>query len=155
MDKEDAMDEGVLIIVDGDVTKVELETLMVDEVIEEVMKEVFEGVVPDSVVDFLEVVSEDGIIVDVIVFVAVEGAKEDGMFDPFCVVVEEIEIDDNELTRVVETVKSGVVETCFVIVTTVPVSVLDVSLMRDVGLEAVGEVLVTAVDVELILEVDK
>ena len=155
MDKEDAMDEGVLIIVDGDVTKVELETLMVDEVIEEVMKEVFEGIVPDSVVDFLEVVSEDGIIVDVIVFVAVEGAKEDEMFDPFCVVVEEIRIDDNELTRVVETVKSGVVETCFVIVTTVPVSVLDVSLMRDVGLEAVGEVLVTVVDVELILEVDK
>ena len=155
MVKEDAMDEGVLIIVDGDVTKVELETLMVDEVIEEVIKGVFEGVVPDSVVDFLEVVSEDGIIVDVIVFVAVEGTKEDGIFDPFCVVVEEIEIDDNELTRVVETVKSGVVETCFVIVTTVPVSVLDVSLMRDVGLEAVGEVLVTEVGVELILEVDK
>ena len=128
---------------------------MVDEVIEEVMKGVFEGVVPDSVVDFLEVVSEDGIIVDVIVLVAVEGTKEDGIFDPFCVVVEEIEIDDNELTRLFETVKSGVVETCFVIVTTVSVSVLDVSLMRDVGLEAVDEVLVTAVGVELILEVDK
>ena len=120
---------------------------MVVEVIEEVMKGVFEGVVPDSVVDFLEVVCEDGIIVGVIVFVAVEGDKEDGILDPFCVVVEEIEIDDDELTRVVETVKSGVVETCFVIVTTVPVSVLDVSLMRDVGLEAVGEVLVTAVGV--------
>ena len=128
---------------------------MVVEVIEEVMKGVFEGVVPDSVVDFLEVVSEDGIIVDVIVFVAVEGDKEDGILDPFCVVVEEIEIDDDELTRVVETVKSGVVETRFVIVTTVPVSAVDVSLMRDVGLEAVGEVLVTAVGVELILEVDE
>ena len=128
---------------------------MVVEVIEEVMKGVFEGVVPDSVVDFVEVVSEDGIIVDVIVFVAVEGDKEDGILDPFCVVVEEIEIDDDELTRVVETVKSGVVETCFVIVTTVLVSVVDVSLMRDVGLEAVGEVLVTAVGVELILEVDE
>ena len=46
-------------------------------------------------------------------------------------------------------------ETCFVIVATVPVSVLDVSLMRDVGLEAVGEVLVKAVGVELILEVDE
>ena len=128
---------------------------MVVEVIEEVMKGVFEGVVPDSVVDFVEVVSEDGIIVDVIVFVAVEGDKEDGILDPFCVVVEEIEIDDDELTRVVETVKSGVVETCFVIVTTVLVSVVDVSLMRDVGLEAVGEVLVTAVGVELILEVNE
>ena len=128
---------------------------MVVEVIEEVMKGVFEGVVPDSVVDFLEVVSEDGIIVDVIVFVAVEADKEDGILDPFCVVVEEIEIDDDELTRVVETVRSDVVETCFVIVTTVPVSVVDVSLMRDVGLEAVGEVLVTAVGVELILEVDE
>jgi len=47
------------------------------------------------------------------------------------------------------------VETCFVIVPTVPVSVLDVSLMRDFGLEAVGEVLVKAVGVELILEVDE
>ena len=46
-------------------------------------------------------------------------------------------------------------ETCFVIVTTVPVSVLDVSLMRDVGLDAVGEVLVKAVEVEPILEVDE
>ena len=46
-------------------------------------------------------------------------------------------------------------ETCFVIVTTVPVSVLDVSLMRDVDLEAVCEVLVKAVGVELILEVDE
>ena len=88
MVKEDAMDEGVLIIVDGDVTKVELETLMVGEVIEEVMKEVFEGVVPESVVDFLEVVSEDGIIVDVVVSIAVEGDKEEGMMDSFCVVVE-------------------------------------------------------------------
>ena len=46
-------------------------------------------------------------------------------------------------------------ETFFVIVTTVLVSVLDVSLMSDVGLEAVGEVLVKAVEVELILEVDE
>ena len=46
-------------------------------------------------------------------------------------------------------------ETCFVIVTTVTVSVLDVSVMRDIGLEAVGEVLVEAVGVELILEVDE
>ena len=45
-------------------------------------------------------------------------------------------------------------ETCFVIVTTVPVSVLDVSVMRDIGLEAVGEVLVKAVGVEPILEVE-
>ena len=45
-------------------------------------------------------------------------------------------------------------ETCFIIVTTVPVSVLDVSVMRDIGLEAVGVVLVEAVGVELILEVD-
>ena len=36
----------------------------------------------------------------------------------------------------------------FVIVTTVTVSVLDVSLMRDVGLDAVGEVLVKAVEVD-------
>ena len=114
---------------------------MADEVIEGI----FEGVVLECF----------GIIVDVIVFLAVEGDKEDGILDPFCVVVEEIEIDDDELTRVVETVKSGVVETCFVIVTTVSVSVLDVSLMRDVGLEAVGEVLVKAVGVELILEVDE
>ena len=42
-----------------------------------------------------------------------------------------------------------------VIVTTVTVSVLDVSLMRDVGLYAVGEVLVKAVEVEPILEVDE
>ena len=69
--------------------------------------------------------------------------------------MEEIDIVDDEVTRVVEIVKSGGVEPCFVIVTSVLVSVLDVSLMRDVGLEAVGEVLVTAVDVELILEVDK
>ena len=82
------MDEGVLIIVDGDVTKVVLETLMVDEEIEGVMEEVFEGVVPESVVDFLEVVSEDGIIVDVVVSIAVEGDKEEGMMDSFCVVVE-------------------------------------------------------------------
>ena len=46
-------------------------------------------------------------------------------------------------------------ETCFAIVTTVPVSVLDVSVMRDIGLEAVGEVLVEAIGVELILEVDE
>ena len=32
---------------------------------------------------------------------------------------------------------------------------LDVSLMRDVGLDAVGEVLVKAVEVERILEVDE
>ena len=82
------MDEGVLIIVDGDVTKVVLETLMVDEEIEGEMEGVFEGVVPDSVVDFLEVVSEDGIIVDVVVSIAVEGDKEEGMMDSFCVVVE-------------------------------------------------------------------
>ena len=82
------MDEGVLIIVDGDVTKVVLEILMVDEEIEGVMEGVFEGVVPESVVDFLEVVSEDGIIVDVVVSIAVEGYKEEGMMDSFCVVVE-------------------------------------------------------------------
>ena len=46
-------------------------------------------------------------------------------------------------------------EPCFVIVTSVLVSVLDVSLMRDVGLEAVGEALVKSVGVELILEVDE
>ena len=69
--------------------------------------------------------------------------------------MEEIEIVDDEVTRVVEIVKSGGVETCFVIVTTVTVSVLDVSLMRDVGLDAVGEVLVKAVEVEPILEVDE
>ena len=46
-------------------------------------------------------------------------------------------------------------EPCFVIVTSVLVSVLDVSLMRDVGLEAAGEVLVKSVGVELILEVDE
>ena len=82
------MDDGVFIIVDGDVTKVVLEILMVDEEIEGVMEGVFEGVVPESVVDFLEVVSEDGIIVDVVVSIAVEGDKEEGMMDSFCVVVE-------------------------------------------------------------------
>ena len=82
------MDEGVLIIVDGDVTKVVLETLMVDEEIEGVMERVFEGVVPESVVDFLEAVSEDGIFVDVVVSIAVEGDKEEGMMDSFWVVVE-------------------------------------------------------------------
>ena len=82
------MDEGVLIIVDGDVTKVVLETLMVDEEIEGVMEGVFEVVVPESVVDFLDAVSEDGIFVDVVVFIAVEGDKEEGMMDSFCVVVE-------------------------------------------------------------------
>ena len=82
------MDEGVLIIVDGDVTKVVLETLMVDEEIEGVMEGVFEGIVTESVVDFLEVVNEDGIFVDVVVSIAVEGDKEEGMMDSFCVVVE-------------------------------------------------------------------
>ena len=145
------MDEGVLIIVDGNVTNVVLETLIVDEEIEGV----FEGVVPEPLVNFLELVIEDGRFVDVVVSIAVEGDEEEGMIDRLCVVVEEIEIVDNEVTRVVETVKSGGVETCFVIVTTVVVSVLDVSLMRDVGLEAVGEVLVKAVGVELILEVNE
>ena len=69
--------------------------------------------------------------------------------------MEEIDIVDDEVTRVVEIVKSGGVEPCFDIVTSVLVSVLDVSLMRDVGLEAVGEVLVKSVGVELILEVDE
>ena len=82
------MDEGELIIVDGDVTRVVLETLMVDEEIEGVMEGVFEGVVLEYVVDFLEVVSEDCIFVDVVVSIAVEGDKEEGMIDSFCVVVE-------------------------------------------------------------------
>ena len=84
----DVIEESLLIIVDVVVTKVVLETLMVEEVIEGVMEGVFEGVVPESVVDFLEVVSEDGIIVDVVVSIAVEGDKEEGMMDSFCVVVE-------------------------------------------------------------------
>ena len=92
----DEIEECLLIIVDVVVTKVVLETLMADEVIEGVMKGVFEGVVPESVVDFLEVVSEDGIIVDMIVLVSVEDDREEGIFDPFRVVVEEIEIDDIE-----------------------------------------------------------
>ena len=75
------MDEGVLIIVDGDVTKVVLETLMVDEEIEGVMEGVFERAVLEYVVDFLEVVSEDGIFVDVVVSIAVKGDEEDGMID--------------------------------------------------------------------------
>ena len=75
------MDEGELIIVDGDVTKVVLETLMVDEEIEGVMEGVFEGVVLEYVVDFLEVESEDGIFVDVVVSIAVKGDEEDGMID--------------------------------------------------------------------------
>ena len=75
------MDEGVLIIVDGDVTKVVLETLMVDEEIEGVMEGVFERVVLEYFVDFLEVVSEDGIFVDVVVSIAVKGDEEDGMID--------------------------------------------------------------------------
>ena len=61
---------------------------MVDEEIEGVMEGVFEGVVPESVVDFLEVVSEDCIFVDVVVSIAVEGDKEEGMIDSFWVVVE-------------------------------------------------------------------
>ena len=73
------MDEGVLINVDGDVTKVVLETLMVDEEIEGVMEGVFEGVVTESVVDFLEVVIEGGIIVDMIVLVSVEDDREEGI----------------------------------------------------------------------------
>ena len=75
------MDEGELIIVDGDVTKVVLETLMVDEEIEGVMEGVFERVVLEYVVDFLGVVSEDGIFVDVVVSIAVKGDEEDGMID--------------------------------------------------------------------------
>ena len=75
------MDEGELIIVVGDVTKVVLETLMVDEEIEGVMEGVFERVVLEYVVDFLEVVSEDGIFVDVVVSIAVKGDEEDGMID--------------------------------------------------------------------------
>ena len=75
------MDEGELIIVDGDVTKVVLETLMVDEEIEGMMEGVFERVVLEYVVDFLEVVSEDGIFVDVVVSIAVKGDEEDGMID--------------------------------------------------------------------------
>ena len=75
------MDEGELIIVDGDVTKVVLETLMVDEEIEGVMEGVFERAVLEYVVDFLEVVSEDGIFVDVVVSIAVKGDEEEGMID--------------------------------------------------------------------------
>ena len=75
------MDEGVLIIVDGDVTKVVLETLMVDEEIKGVMEGVFEEVVLEYVVDFLEVVSENGIFVDVVVSIAVKGDEEEGMID--------------------------------------------------------------------------
>ena len=82
------MDEGELIIVDGDVIKVVLETLMVDEEIEGVMEGVFEGLVLEYFVDFLEDVSEDGIFVDVVVSIAVEGDKEEGMIDSFCGVVE-------------------------------------------------------------------
>ena len=82
------IEEGLRIIVDLLVTKIVLETLMADEVIEGVMEGVFGGVVTESVVDFLEVVSEDGIIVDVVVSIAVEGDKEEGMMDSFCVVVE-------------------------------------------------------------------
>ena len=151
----DEIEESLLIIVDVVVTKVVLETLMVDEVIEGVMKGVFEGVVPEPVVDFLSVVSEDGIIVDMIFLVSVEDDREEGIFDPFRVVVEEIEIDDIDLTGVVESVKSDVVERCFGIVTTVPVSLLDVSLMNDIDLVAVEEVLVKAVGVEPILKVDE
>ena len=82
------IEEGLRIIVDLLVTKIVLETLMAEEVIEGVMEGVFGGVVTESVVDFLEVVSEDGIIVDVVVSIAVEGDKEEGMMDSFCVVVE-------------------------------------------------------------------
>ena len=82
------IEEGLRIIVDLLVTKIVLETLMADEVIEGVMEGVFGGVVTESVVDFLEVVSEDGIFVDFVVSIAVEGDKEEGMMDSFCVVVE-------------------------------------------------------------------
>ena len=105
--------------------------------------------------DLLKVEREERMLVDINVVIAVEGCKDEGMIDLFCVVVEGIVIVDVEVTRVVEIVKSGGVETCFVIVTTVTVSVLDVSLLRDVGLEAVSEVLVKAAEVELILEVDE
>jgi len=54
---------------------------MVDEEIEGVMEGVFEGVVLEYVVDFLEVVSEDGIFVDVAVSIAVKGDEEEGMID--------------------------------------------------------------------------
>ena len=54
---------------------------MVDEEIEGVMEGVFERVVLEYVVDFLEVVSEDGIFVDVVVSIAVKGDEEDGMID--------------------------------------------------------------------------
>ena len=151
----DEIEESLLIIIDVVVTKVVLETLMAEEVIEGVMEGVFEGVVPESVVDFLEVVIEDGIIVDMIVLVSVEDDREEGILDPFRVVVEEIEIDDIELTRVVVSVKSDLVETCFGIVTTLPVSLLDVSLRNDIGLDAVDEVLVKAVGVEPILDADE
>ena len=84
----DKIEEDLLIIVDVVATKVVLKTLTVDEVIEGEMEGVFEEGATESVVDFLEVVNEDGIFVDVVVSIAVEGDKEEGMMDSFCVVVE-------------------------------------------------------------------
>ena len=80
---EDENEDGLLITINGEVTNIAVETLMVDEEIEGVREGFLERVVSGPVVGIFEVLSEDCKLFDVIFVIAVEDGNEEGLIDPF------------------------------------------------------------------------
>ena len=80
---EDENEDGLLITINGEVTNIAVETLMVDEEIEGVREGFLERVVPEPVVGVFDVLSEDCKLFGVIFIIAVEDGKVEGLIDPF------------------------------------------------------------------------
>ena len=78
----DKNEEGLLIIIDGKVTNIAVETLMVDDEIG-VREGFFDRVVTEPVVGIFDALSEDCKLFDVNFVIAVEDGKEEGLIDTF------------------------------------------------------------------------
>ena len=151
----DPPDENLGNLVDDDVSKVVLDTLMVDGAIEGVKEAVSELDVPMRVIIFREGVKVDGEKVDDCVPLAVPAGEEVVILELSCVTVEEMGIDGNGLAGLDGALEMGVMELFLLVVTTTLVEGADIFVIKDVDLVADGEELLTKVRVAILSEVDE
>ena len=151
----DPPDENLGNLVDDDVSKVVLDTLMVDGAIEGVKEAVSELDVPMRVIIFREGVKVDGEKVDDCVPLAVPAGEEVVILELSCVTVEEMGIDGNGFAGLDGALEMGVMELFLLVVTTTLVEGADIFVIKDVDLVADGEELLTKVRVAILSEVDE
>ena len=149
----DPPDENLGNLVDDDVSKVVLDTLMVDGAIEGVKEAVSELDVPMRVIIFREGVKVDGEKVADCVPLAEPAGEEVVLLELSCVTVEEMGIDGNGFAGLDGALEMGVMELFLLVVTTTLVEGADIFVIKDVDLVADGEELLTKVRVAILSEV--